>query len=109
MLEAVLGSTAAERVLFFLQNYEQGYGREIAATFDLAQSQVRKQLEKFESGGILVSRLVGRTRLYQWNPRNPLVKPLRALLSAAIDSLPPADRERYFRRRTRPRRSDKAL
>lgn len=68
MLEAILGSTAAERVLFFLQNYEQGYGREIAATFDIAQSQVRKQLEKFESGGILVSRLVGRTRLYQWNP-----------------------------------------
>lgn len=109
MLEAILGSTAAERVLFFLQNYEQGYGREIAATFEMAQSQVRKQLEKFESGGILVSRLVGRTRLYQWNPRNPLVRPLRALLRAAIDSLPPSDRDRYFRRRTRPRRSGKAL
>ena len=56
MLEAIPASTAAERVLFFLQNYEQGYGRDIAATFDMAQSQVRKQPEKFESGGILVSR-----------------------------------------------------
>jgi DNA-binding transcriptional ArsR family regulator len=109
MLEAIFGSSAAERVLIYLQNYEQGYGREIAATLDMAQSQVRKQLEKFESGGILVSRLVGQTRLYQWNPRNPLVPPLRGLLSKAIDSLPREDRERYLRRRTRPRRGGKAL
>lgn len=109
MLEVVFGSSAAERVLMYLQNYEQGYGREIAATFGMAQSQVRKQLEKFESGGFLVSRLIGRTRLYQWNPRNPLVPAIRALLSAAIDSLPTADRQRYLRQRTRPRRSGKAL
>jgi hypothetical protein len=70
---------------------------------------VRKQLEKFESGGILVSRLVGRTWIDQWNPRNPLESPLRALLDAAIDGLPADDRERYFRRRTRPRRSGKVL
>ena len=109
MLEALFGSSAAERVLLYLQNYEQGYGREIAATFGMAQSQVRKQLEKLESGGVLVSTLVGRTRLYQWNPRNPLVPPIRSLLSAAIDSLPASDRQRYLRRRTRPRRSGKAL
>jgi biotin operon repressor len=109
MLQALLCSSAAERVLLYLQDYEQSYGREIAATFGMAQSQVRKQLEKFESGGVLVSRLVGRTRLYQRNPRNPLVPAIRALLTAAIDSLPPADRQRYPRRRTRPRRSSKAL
>lgn len=109
MLEVIFGSSAAERVLIYLQNYEQGYGREIAATFDMAQSQVRKQLEKFESGGVLVSRLVGRTRLYQWNPRNPFVPPLRGLLGKAIESLPREDRERYLRRRTRPRRGGKVL
>jgi DNA-binding transcriptional ArsR family regulator len=98
MLETILGSSAAERVLFYMHNCEQGYGREIAAALNMAQSQVRKQLEKFESGGILVSRLVGRTRLYQWNPRYPLVLPLRALLGAAIDSLPPPDRQRYLQR-----------
>lgn len=109
MLEAVVGSVAAEKVLLYLENYEQAYGREIAAAFDLAQSQVQKQLVKLESGGVLVSRLAGRTRLYQWNPRNPLVPSLRALLNAALDSLPAAEQQRYFRRRTRPRRSGKAL
>jgi DNA-binding transcriptional ArsR family regulator len=109
MLEAIVGSAAAEKVLLYLQNYEQAYGREIATTFDLAQSQVQKQLVKLESGGVLVSRRIGRTRLYQWNPRNPLVPALRALLDSALESLPLADQQRFFRRRTRPRRSGKAL
>ena len=109
MLEAIVGSAAAEKVLLYLQNYEQAYGREIATTFDLAQSQVQKQLVKPESGGVLVSRRIGRTKLYQWNPRNPLVPALRALLGYALESLPLADQQRFFRRRTRPRRSGKAL
>ncbi len=109
MLEAILGSAAAEKVLLYLQNYEQAYGREIAATFELSNSQVQKQLLKLESGGVLASRLVGRTRLYQWNPRNPLVPALRALLAVALDSLPANEQQRIFRKRTRPRRSGKAL
>jgi biotin operon repressor len=109
MLEAIVGSVAAEKVLLYLQNYEQAYGREIAATFDISNSQVQKQLLKLESGGLLVSQLVGRTRLYQWNPRNPLVPPFRALLKVALDSLPAAEQQRFFRKRTRPRRSGKAL
>ena len=109
MLEAIVGSVAADRVLLYLQSYDQAYGREIATTFDMAQRQGQKQLLKLESGGVLVSRLAGRTRLYQWNPRNPLVEPLRALLGAALDSLPVAEQQRYFRKRARPRRSGKAL
>jgi biotin operon repressor len=109
VLEAVVGSAAAEKVLLYLQSYEQAYGREIAATFEIANSQVQKQLLKLESGGLLVSRLIGRTRLYQWNPRNPLVSPLRAFLAVALDSLPVNEQQQYFRKRTRPRRSGKAL
>jgi DNA-binding transcriptional ArsR family regulator len=109
VLEAVFGSAAAEKVLLYLQCYEEAYGREIATTFGLAQSQAQKQLLKLESGGMLVSRLVGRTRVYEWNPRNPLVTPLRKLLQSAIDSLPAADHQRYFRSRRRPRRSGKVL
>lgn len=109
MLESIVGSVAAEKVLLYLQNYEQAHGRGIAATFGMAQSQVQKQLRKLESGGVLVSRMAGRTRLYEWNLRNPLVPHLRALLQAALESVPPAEQQRYFRRRTRPRRSGKAL
>ncbi len=109
MLQAIVGSPTAEKVLLFLQNYEQAYGREIADTFGIGQSQVQKQLIKLEAGGVLASRLIGRTRLYQWNPRNPLVPALRRLLGLALESLPAVDQQRYYRRRTRPRRSGKAL
>jgi predicted transcriptional regulator len=68
MLEAIVGSVAAEKVLLYLQNCEQAYGREIAATFDISNSQVQKQLLKLESGGLLVSQLIGRNRLHEWNP-----------------------------------------
>lgn len=109
MLEAIVGSAAAERVLLYLQNYDEAYGREIAATFGLAQSQVQKQLRKLESGGVLVSRLAGRARIYTWNPRNPLVPPLRALFQSALSALPHNEQQKYFRSRRRPRRSGKAL
>ncbi len=94
MLHAIVGSATAEKVLLYLQNYEQAYGREIADTFEIAQSQVQKQLVKLEAGGLLVSRLAGRTRLYQWNPRNPLVATLRELLGLALESLPAATSQR---------------
>ncbi len=109
MLESIVGSAAAEKVLLYLQGYDRAYGREIAAAFGLSQSQVQKQLLKLESGGVLVSRLVGRTRLYEWNPRNVLVPPLRVLLQATLEALPPGEQQKHFRRRTRPRRSGKAL
>ena len=109
VLETIVGSAAAEKVLLYLQSYEQAYGREISATFELSNSQVQKQLLKLESGGLLVSRRIGRTRLYQWNPRNPLVPSLRAFLAVALDSLPANEQQQFFRKRTRPRRSGKAL
>jgi len=92
-----------------VQDYGEAYGREIAATFGLAPSQVQKQLRKLEAGGILVSRAIGRTRIYGWNPRNPLVTPLQALLQAALDSLRAAETKQYYRARRRPRRGGEAL
>jgi DNA-binding transcriptional ArsR family regulator len=109
MLEAIVGSATAERVLLYLQAYERAHGREIASALGLAQSQVQKQLRKLESGGILVSRLSGRVRIYRWNPRNPLVPPLRTLFRTAVDALPQGEQQKYFRGRRRPRRSGKAL
>ncbi|MCG8505625.1 MAG: winged helix-turn-helix domain-containing protein [Sphingomonadales bacterium] len=107
MLEALFGSRAAERVLLHLQNYGEGYGRDIAQTFGLYPTSVNAQLRKFEEAGFLVRRTLGRTRLYSWNPRNPLVAPLRTLLQAALESLPENELETYFRQRHRPRKFSK--
>lgn len=109
MLEAVFGGRAAERTLLYLECYGEGYPRGIARTFDMSVSQIHKQLTKLEENGILVSREAGRTRLYTWNPRNPLVKPLRALLRDALAALPQSELERYYRQRRRPRTRGKPI
>lgn len=109
MLESLFGSASAEKVLLYLENYGQGYARGIADAMELAPSQVSKQLEKFEDGGILISSEAGRTRIFTWNPRNPLVKPLQELLRQALDAMPEQEAERYYRRRTRPRKAGKPL
>ena len=60
----------------------------IARTFGLSASQVSKQLTKFESAGVLVSRSIGKTRVYYWNERNPLVGDVRRVLQNALERLP---------------------
>ncbi|MEJ2085623.1 MAG: ArsR family transcriptional regulator [Acidobacteriota bacterium] len=107
MLEAVFGSVAAERTLLYLQNYGEGYSLAIAETFGMSASQVGKQLMKLENGGFLVSRPVGRARVYTWNVRNPLVKELRRLLQATLEVLPENQTRKYYRQRRRPRRKAK--
>ena len=107
MIETLLGNKTAERVLLFLANYGQGYPREIAATHGSSVSVVLKQLARLENGGILVSRLVGRTRLYELNPRWFFHKELKALLEKALAALPPEEVKRHYRARRRPRRAGK--
>lgn len=108
-LKAIFGSKGAERVLLYLQNYGDGYAKGIADTFGMSVSQVQNQLQKFEAGGLLVSRLVGSARVYSWNPRNRTAEHLRDLLQRALDDLPRQTVDDYFRQRRRPRRPDKRL
>ncbi len=70
---------------------------------------IQQQLRRLEEGGIVVSRLVGRTRLYQFNPRCHYLAELQQLLERALQALPKAEFERYYRRRTAPARRGKAV
>jgi hypothetical protein len=68
---------------------------------------VQRQLLRLEAGGVLVSRLQGRTRVFTWSSRFAFRAELSALLRRALDALPEAERRRYFTARTRPRRTRK--
>ena len=110
MLEGVFGNATAEKVLLYLEQFEEGYALGIARTFDnLPVSMVQRQLERLAAAGVLVSQLQGRTRLFTWNPRFAFESELRALLRKALKLLPAAERERYFVARRRPRRTGKRL
>ena len=109
-LEVLFGGRAAARVLLFIENYGDGYASRIARTFGMPVSEVQKQLAKFERAGILVSRMVGTSRIYTWNPRDPALSGLRELLRQTLDEgIPEKTLQAYFRQRQRPRRKDKEL
>lgn len=109
MLEVLFGGQAAERVLLYLQAYGEGHARGIATTFGAHLFSIQRQLRRLEEGGVLVSRLVGRTRVFSWNPRYPLQVQLRALLAEAFEFLPESEIKAYYRQRRRPRRFGKAI
>lgn len=105
----LFGSDTAEKVLLYIQNYGRGNSNEIANTFDVSQSMVWKQLIKFEREGVLASTLVGRTRVFEINPRYAFRSQLAALLEKAIEMLPDSQRQKWFMQRRRPRRFGKPL
>ena len=109
IISTLFGSETAEKALLYIENYGSGYPRGIAKTFGLAVGQVQKQLEKFELEGILSSRLVGRTRVYVWNPRCFYLLELRGILAKSLLHLPSSILDQFFRQRTRPRRKGKPV
>ena len=109
VLEAILGNRTAAWALLFLAAYGEGHSNRIATTYDLPVSVVRDQLVRLEANGVLVSRTVGRTRVFQFNERSPTARNLRGFLRTELDLLPESDVRRYFRQRQRPRRTGKGL
>lgn len=109
MLKELFGGKTPEQVLLYLENYDEGYGKAIADTFEISLSSVQKQLQKFEDSGLLVSRLVGKTRLYTWNPRSPFVTQVRNLLAQRLKVTPSEEIKAYYRQRRRPRKADKPI
>lgn len=109
MLRPLLGSDNLERILIFLNTRQKGYASEIAAFFDTDYGPIQVLLKKLEEGGVLVSFLEGKTRLYQFNPSYVFLPELKALLEKAFRFYPPEEIERLELNRRRPRRSGKPL
>src|SRR3954447_7314971 len=107
MLGNLLGSVNKERVLVYLAARERGYAREIARFFKATLFPVQNALDGLEAAGALVSRVVGTTREYAFNPRYPAKDELAALVRRALDLYPGNLREQLLMNRTRPRRRGK--
>ena len=109
MIETLLGSKNAERVLIYIFAREEGYAREISRFYNTDLKSIQNQLDKLEAGGVLVSREVGKTRPYSFNPRYPFLNELRALLEKALSFYSEKEREELMMNRQRPRPKGKSL
>jgi len=111
MLEKLFGNPVIEKILFYLLLNEQGYGVQLSATLNVSLSSAQNALERLEAGGIVVSQMQGKTRVYQFNPRYPLLKELRTFLNKAYTFLPEKQKHQFYETpiRRRPRRKGKPL
>ena len=109
MLEGILGNKTAEKVLLHIFHYGESHASAIAADFDNPKTPVVKQLDRFESAGVLVSKESGRARLYSFNPKSPYQKPMKDLIELAYEGISLNERQKLFGVRRRPRRKGKPV
>jgi len=108
MLEVILGNPTIEKVLLFISVYKEGYAKQMSDTFTIPVNGIQQQLYRLEEGGVLVSQKKGNTRIFTFNPRYIFLDELRGLLNKAMRLLPEQEKK-YYRKRTRPRKTGKPL
>jgi DNA-binding transcriptional ArsR family regulator len=111
MLEYLFGNKNVEKILMYLSLHEKAYATELSRTFDSALDPIQKTLRKLEEGGLLVSFLEGKTRVFRWNPRYPFLAEIRTLAKKAYSFLPSTIQEKVYQsvQRKRPRKMGKPL
>lgn len=111
MLEYLFGSSSIERVLFFIVVNRKCYPSQLKEVFQKPLYSFQRALEKLEKGGLLVSNKVGKTLIYQFNPRYPFLTELETFLQRAYSFLPQDIRKKYYEPivRKRPRLKGKPL
>lgn len=108
MLNELFGSETTTKSLMYLTAMGEGYPLEISTAFKISNTQVIRTLTKLEQADILISQAMGRTRIYSFNTRWLLYKELKALLDKVIRNMALEDQEKYFMKRKRPRKKNKA-
>lgn len=111
MLEYLFANKNVEKVLMYLFLHEKANATELSGAFDSSLDPIQKTLKKLEEGGLLVSFLEGRTRVFQWNPRYPFLAEIRSLAEKEFSFLPQHIQESTYmlKKRKRPRRTGKPL
>mgnify|MGYP003480224575 CR=1 FL=1 len=110
MLEYLFSNKNVEKILIYLLLHKKANATELKRAFGTSLDPIQKTLKKLEEGGLLVSFLEGRTRVFLWNPRYPFLKEIQALTKKSYEFLPENMQEIYqLTIRKRPRKSGKPL
>ena len=88
VLESILGNRSATSVLLYLQHYGEGHAARMAKNFHVSAMGLQRQLNRLENNGVLVSQLVGRTRVFTFNDTDPTVRSLRKFLESELTRKP---------------------
>ncbi len=109
MLEGIFGNKTAEKVLLHIFHHGESHASAIAKDFSTAVNPVIQQLNRFELAGVIISKELGRSRIYSFNPKSPFTKPIKEIIEKAYESIPLPERQKIFATRRRPRRKGKPV
>lgn len=109
MLETIFGSETVAIVLLNIYHYESIHARAIARNMGKVHAGIVNQLDRLETGGLLVSKEIGRSRVYSFNPKSPYTAPVKQILQITYDALPVKVKAKIFQERTRPRAKGKPV
>lgn len=111
MLEYLFANKNVEKILMYLNLHEKANASELSRAFKSSLDPIQKTLRKLEEGGLLVSFLEGKTRIFRWNPRYPFLREIQLVAEKAYTYLPSEIQEIYYKKtkRKRPRKSGKSF
>jgi predicted ArsR family transcriptional regulator len=109
MLEGIFGNKTAEKILIHIMHYGEIHAAAIARDYSISENQVRNQLDRFENANIIISKVIGRARLYRFNPKSPYSKAVQEIIKIAYNSIPLSEKENLFKIRRRPRKKGKDI
>ena len=109
ILDKIFGTKTASFILLHLFHYGELHARGIARDIEISLSTVQNQLEKFEDSGVVTSKRIGNIRIFSFNKKSPLTKPLMELVGIIHSSMSISDKEILFKSRKRPRRAGKPV
>ncbi len=110
MLDKILGSKTAQKIFLHLYHYGESYPSAVAKDFKISLGQEQRQFDRLEEAGLVISKLSGRTRIYQFNKKqSAVVKPFIELIRVFYESIPLREKAVLFQTRRRPRRRGKPV
>ena len=82
MLDTLITSKTRLKLLlkFFLNPESKGYLRSLESEFGESTNGIRLELNRFESAGMLVSKLEGNKKVFQADPKHPLFSQLQKII-----------------------------
>ncbi len=95
MLDGLIGSKSAAKILLFLFVNEKCYGSQIQMLLQTALTPIQKALKKLETEGIITSHYEGKLHIYQINATYPLRIELEQLLKKAYSLLSSQEKKLY--------------
>jgi hypothetical protein len=95
MLDPLFGNKNVQRILLFLFVNGSCYGSQLQRLLNAPLTPVQKALLRLEKGGIIQSQIEGKTKLYRFNPRYPVLQELESLLRKTYTLLSPQEKKHY--------------